>query len=171
MIKLFTIAVTFSVMSISAMGQPKQNVLHLISDSTKGEYGYANAKGDIVIPLGKYNTCYTKRFDDFAIVWSNENGLIGIDRKENVLFHVFIFDMGPDYTSNGLFRIEVDGKIGYANLHGRIVIPPEFDCAYPFEHGKAKVGVGCKLEKYGEHSAWTGGEWHVIDKRGKTIKS
>ena len=68
----FISTATLSVMSIFAMGQPKQSALHLISDSTKSEYGYANAKGDTVIPLGKYATCYTKRFDDFAIVWSRE---------------------------------------------------------------------------------------------------
>ncbi len=121
--------------------------------------------------MGKYATCYTKRFDDFAIVWSSEKGLIGIDRKENVLFHVFIFDMGPDYPSRDLTGIVIDGKIGYANMHGKIVVPPQYDCAYPFEHGKAKVGHGCTLKKYGEHSVWVGGEWQVIDRKGNVAKS
>ena len=64
---IIALTATFSLMSLFAMGQPKQSVLHLISDRAKGEYGYANAKGDTVIPLGKYLYCFTRRFDDFAI--------------------------------------------------------------------------------------------------------
>ncbi|MGZ3848664.1 MAG: WG repeat-containing protein [Flavisolibacter sp.] len=140
-------------------------------DTTHGEYGYVNAKGDTAIQLGKYPMCYTDKFDKFAIVSTKDKGLVGIDRNENVVFNVYVFDNGPDYPSNGLFRIIKDGKIGYANLNGQIVIQPQFDCAYPFKNGKAKVGKGCKEKTDGEHRWWTEGNWYTIDKKGKVVKT
>ena len=60
---------------------------------------------------------------------------------------VFRFDNGPDYTSDGLFRILVENKIGYADsATGKIVINPQFECAWPFEHGVAKVSVDCECK-------------------------
>jgi hypothetical protein len=113
--------------------------------------------------------CFTDRFHNFAIVSSKEKGLVGIDRNEHVLFNIFVFDNGPDYPSNGLFRIVKDGKIGYANMNGDVVIPPQYDCAYPFEKGKAQVGKGCDTKSEGEHQLWTGGKWFTIDKKGRVV--
>ena len=154
----------------SAFGQSSKDYLRLVVDTAKDAYAYVNARGDTIIPFGRYFICYTNKFYKWAIVSSEDKGLIGIDRKENVLFNVFIFDNGPDYPSNGLFRIVKDGKIGYADLNGQIVIQPQYDCAYPFKNGKAEVGKGCGIKSDGEHSSWTGGQWVTIDKKGKIIK-
>ena len=152
------------------IGQVNKNTLHLVHDTTKDEYGYLNQKGDTIIPLGKYSFCFTTKFDKFAIVRSQGKGFIGIDRNERILFNIFVFDNGPDYLSNGLFRIVKNGKIGYADRTGHVVISPQFDCAYPFKYGRAKVGYGCKTKTDGEHSWWTGGQWRTINKKGNIIK-
>jgi hypothetical protein len=164
------IAIIFAIILFSniSFGQ-KKDVLHLVTDTANDQYGYVNAKGDTIIRLGKYNMCFTDKFDKLAIVRTSE-GIVGIDRKENVLFNVFVFDNGPDYPSDELFRIVKDGKIGYADLNGKIVIQPKFDCAYPFKKGKAKVGIGCKTKTEGEHSMWVDGKWRSIDKKGNTVK-
>lgn len=47
---------------------------------------------------------------------------------------------------NGRAKVEKGGKIGYINLEGEEVIPPEYDAIYPFEKGVAKVE---KLGKFG----------------------
>ena len=159
---------SFLVTHIS-LGQAKNDVLHLISDSVTGKYGYADFKGDTIIPLGKYDACYTEKFDKFAIVSLSKRGIVGIDRNENILFNVYVFDNGPDYPRDGLFRIVKNNKIGYADLLGNIVIKPQYDCAYPFKNGKAKVGFGCKTANIDEHSWWTGGRWVTINKKGKVI--
>ena len=79
----------------------------------QGEYdevgvpsGYINLKGDTVIALGKYFYCYTDTLKKFAIVLKKGDGCIAIDRNENKLFEVFWYDNGPDYISEGLFRIK-----------------------------------------------------------------
>ena len=159
------------VVSLCACAQTKSHFLRRVWDTTKDQYGYVNRTGDTVIPLGKYLMCYTEKFDEFAIVSSRDKGLIAIDRKENVLFNVYVFDNGPDYPSNGLFRITKNGKIGYADTKGNVIIPPQFDCAYPFKNGKAKVGKGCKKQTDGEHSWWIDGRWYTIDKKGNIIKT
>ena len=128
--------------------------------------GYIDLKGDTTIPIGKYQF-YTDTFRTFAIAYKNECCFVGIDRKENILFEIYPFDNGPDYPKEGLFRIIENGKIGYAGLNGKIVIRPQFDCALPFNNGRAKVSVDCKTEKNGEHSHWVSEKWYYIDKKGQ----
>jgi hypothetical protein len=131
--------------------------------------GYINEKGDTVIALGKYPYCFTDTAKGFAIVVDKQNKLVGIDPRENVLFEVYMFDNGPDYVSEGLFRIIKDGKIGYANAQGEIVIPPQYTCAHPFEHGKAQVATVCQTIRDGEHWYWESEAWMYIDKKGNKI--
>jgi hypothetical protein len=153
----------------NSFSQKIQDVLHLYHDSVTNQYSYLDPKGKIIIPPGKYDICFTEIFSKFAIVYIKKIGLVGINRKENVLFNVYVFDNGPDYPSDGLFRILRNGKIGYADTLGNIIIPPKFDCAFPFENGIAQVGIGCKTKIDGEHSFWIEGKWHKIDKRGNIV--
>jgi hypothetical protein len=163
---LITLATFFFNLSFA---QPKKNILHLVHNKTKHEYGYLNNAGDTTIPFGKYGFCFTEKFDKFAIVMKDYK-FVGIDRQENILFNIFIFDNGPDYPSNGLFRIVINGKIGYADNNGKIVVPAQYDCAYPFKNGKAMVGNGCELKNINEeHLTWVGGKWHYINKKGITV--
>jgi hypothetical protein len=170
-LKLIFTGLFFSTAVNSGWCQVPQKNLHRIEDTTTGKYGYVNAMGDTVIPLGKYDMCFTEQFDQFAIVLVKGKGLIGIDRDENILFNVYIMDNGPDYPSDGLFRIVQYGKIGYANLKGQIVIAAKYDCAYPFKNGKAEVGIGCQTKADGEYHYWVGGHWYTINKRGKVLKA
>jgi hypothetical protein len=90
------------------------------------------------------------------------------DSKKTTLYEVFLYDNGPDYPSEGLIRVVKNGKIGYANAKTyTLVIAPQFDCAFPFENGKAKVSKNCKTVKDGEHSTWTSDAWQYVDKKGK----
>jgi hypothetical protein len=88
--------------------------------------------------------------------------------KKKTLYEVFLYDNGPDYPAEGLIRVVKNGKIGYANAKTyKIVITPQFDCAFPFENGKAKVSNNCKKLKDGEHNIWTSETWQSVDKKGK----
>jgi hypothetical protein len=90
------------------------------------------------------------------------------DSQKTVLYDVFIYDNGPDYPAEGLIRVVKNGKIGYADAKTYVlVIEPQFDCAYPFEGGKAKVSKQCKTVKDGEHSVWESEAWQYVDKQGK----
>lgn len=91
-----------------------------------------------------------------------------LDGQKTALYEVFLYDNGPDYPAEGLIRVVKNGKIGYADAKTyAIVIEPQFDCAYPFENGKAKVSNQCKTVKDGEHSVWESEAWEYVDKEGK----
>ncbi len=91
-----------------------------------------------------------------------------MDNKKTTLYDVFLYDNGPDYASDGLIRVVKNGKIGYADAKTyAIVITPQFDCAFPFENGKAKVSNKCKTIKEGKHIIWTSDAWQYVDKKGK----
>lgn len=133
------------------------------------KYGYSNA-AKMVIPYGKYPFIYSDTIKTIGFVLKKNEGVIAINTKGMELFQVFTFDNGPDYISEGLFRIVgKHQKIGFANMNGQIVIKPEYDAAYPFTEGKALVCKGCLVQKEGEHSSWTGGKWGVINKKGNML--
>ncbi|MCD6116147.1 WG repeat-containing protein [bacterium] len=132
--------------------------------------GYINSKGDTIIPIGKYYYCYSDTIRNFGIVMEKGGRIIGIDKTDNELFDIFKYDNGPDYVSDGLFRIMKNGKIGYADMNGKIIIKPQFDCAYPFKNGLAKVSKKCITEKKGEYSIWKSNDWFYINKKGRAIK-
>lgn len=91
-----------------------------------------------------------------------------VDEQKKVLYDVFIYDNGPDAPADGLYRIVKEGKIGYADaVTNAIVIEPQYDCAYPFENGQAKVSTNCKTVHEGDHSIWESEDWQFIDKKGK----
>jgi hypothetical protein len=154
-------------------GQSNKYYDYLISftDTVTDRHGYKNRNGDTVISLDKYGMCFTDTFRTYAIVLKSRLGFVAIDRKQNVLYQVFPFDNGPDNTSNGLFRILKNNKIGYADsVSGHIVIKPQFACAFSFENGIAKVTKNCKVELDGEHRIWISDNWFYINKRGKKVK-
>jgi hypothetical protein len=142
----------------------------------EGEYdelgvpsGYLNSKGDTIVPIGQYFYCYTDTIRNFGIVKEKNGGLIAINKYNKKLYDVFNYDNGPDYIVEGLFRIKVNEKIGYANDIGEIVIKPQFKCAFPFENGIAKVSETCEKRQVGEHSMWIGDYWFYIYKNGKRV--
>ncbi|MDP3583484.1 MAG: hypothetical protein Q8S39_16225, partial [Ignavibacteria bacterium] len=93
--------------------------------------------------------------------------------NEKILFDAYMFDNGPDELADGLFRIIRNGKIGYADKNGFIVIEPKFECADKFENGNANVALECRkvVDAYdSEHSRMESNSWFYIDKKGNKIK-
>jgi WG containing repeat len=89
------------------------------------------------------------------------------DHNKTPLYEVFLYDNGPDYPAEGLIRVVKNGKIGYADAQTyAIVIEPQYDCAYPFENGKAKVSKHCQTIKDGEHSVWESDAWEYVERGG-----
>jgi hypothetical protein len=142
----------------------------LLLKTNDGEFGYLDYAGDTMIAAGKYSICFTDTFETFGIVFDENLGIIGINKAEEKLFNVFSYDNGPDYLSEGLFRIIIDDKIGYADEKGKIVISPTFMCAYLFQNGKARVSFSCSKVADGEHSTWESEDWFYIDKNGKIVQ-
>lgn len=99
---------------------------------------------------------------------TNDGKWVIMDGQKTALYEVFPYDNGPDYPSEGLIRVVKNGKIGYTDATTfALVIEPQFDCAFPFENGKAKVSNQCQTVKDGEHSVWTSDAWEYVDREGK----
>jgi WG containing repeat len=81
------------------------------------------------------------------------------------------FDNGPDYFVEGLARTVRDGKVGFVNEALDVVVPREWDFAFPFEDGFARVCTGCSIEHHGteEHGEVRGGAWGWIDRQGRVV--
>jgi hypothetical protein len=144
-------------------------LLRLVHRPSGDECAYLSAAGDTVIPFGRYYLSETPRFDKVAVVLKPQDGWVGIDRHERVLYHVFIYDNGPDYPAEGVRRIvDAAGRIGFADSASeRVVLAPRYEAAFPFAHGRARVGSCCQVLRDGEHWLWSCAEWHYIDHQGR----
>ncbi len=138
-------------------------------ESSDGKFGYKNAEGVVVIPAqyaiaNDFNDCGLA-----AVV--DAGGWRYIDVQNKTVFVPFIFDNGPDFFSEGLSRFAGEGKIGFVDECGKVVIPAQFDFADAFVDGQARICQGCKLKIEGEHRTFVGGKWSVINKKGVVIQS
>jgi len=91
------------------------------------------------------------------------------NRKGVFLFSPFLFDNGPDTYSEGLIRFVKNGKIGFANRNGDIVIEAKYDYADMFNYGLTTYCNGCTWKSRGEHRFVSGGRWGYINNKGDTI--
>ena len=105
----------------------------------------------------------------FKIEYEKGKGFIAKDINNQILFTIYQIDNGPDYPSEGLFRIIDNGKIGFADVNGNIIIKPQFSFALPFHYGLAGFCKGCKFKKNGEYTEIVNGKWGFIDKKGKIV--
>lgn len=86
-------------------------------------------------------------------------------------YGIFQYDNGDDYVCEGLRRIVDDnGKIGYADSKGKVIIAPRFAFAFPFENGVAKVTDDGYSVSEGEHWRWISPEWYFIDHGGNAVR-
>lgn len=151
-----------------------------VTDEKYLQYGsnvaYIDSQGDTIIPFGRFAYFGTDTLIHFATVIAHSNDSawgrqIGIDRNQNILFDIVMFDNGPESFHDGLLRVLRNGKMGYANRFGQIVIPCIYDYAKWFEDGKAEVTF--KAKEYidmEEHRRIESDEWFKIDKKGNKIE-
>lgn len=135
--------------------------------------GYVNPAGDTIVPVGKYMLCLTDTIRTFGIVAPNTpdfSAYHGIDKQGRLLYEIPNYDNGPDWLADGLFRVIRNGKIGYADEEGYIKIDPQFECANPFDEGRAKVALDCELIPDGEYTRMESEEWFYIDRSGKKVE-
>jgi len=174
-VKIHIIIFCFLLLNRSlSFGQKSKNYLVSYADTSSGIklIGYLAVNGDTAIKA-KYQFSYTDTFYRMAIVLDSNNAWVGIDRNERTILRPFIFDNGPDYVEEGLFRIVQNNKIGFANLAGLIILKPQFDFATPFIHGLAEYYLGGKRknEREDEYFHWVGSfENGFINRSGQRFK-
>jgi hypothetical protein len=146
----------------------------ILFKNDSNQFGYLNSNGDTMIPAGKYLKCYTDTFRSYAIVRDKTKGMIGINKLGKVLYGVFTMWNEPDPVSEGRFRIIKNGLIGFADERtGKVMIYPQYKCAFPYENGVADVSFDCEITLIdtGEGQSWSGGQWYYINHAGKKAPS
>jgi hypothetical protein len=112
-------------------------------------------------------------FDQFGLapVYSHEEGWMYVNRRGRVVLSgVARMDNWADTFHDGLVRVVRNGKYGFANRKGTIVVPAAYDGALNFENGAAEVCNNCRCdERDSEHCALTGGQWSRIDTSGRVL--
>lgn len=120
-----------------------------------------------------------------------------MNADQSLKFESVFFDNGPDYYEHGLARFIRNGKVGFHDDQGNVVIEPLYDFALPLRNGKDKnISIVCKgcwveypaMPKYAPmsssnifgkainidekmlyHLKYKGGKWGAINKAGKIV--
>ncbi len=169
---IITILLVFISMNMYAQDNKLYIYYYPNFEAVDATLGYVDSSGKVIIPAGKYPYLFTDVFDKIAFVLlKDKKGVYAIDRSEKVLFQVCSFELGPDIISNGLFRIIENGKIGFANMNGKIVIKPNWGFIFPFqENGLAifcEKGNWIWIDK--EHRKFSGGKWGAMNTKGNIV--
>ena len=108
-----------------------------------------------------------------AAVHSPTQGWMYVTRDGKVVITgVAVMDNWADSFHNGLVRFVRDGKYGFANRKGQVVIPSVYDGAMNFDKGLASVCKRCVSkcsDPECEHHLFSEGEWFQIDTRGNVV--
>lgn len=150
--------------------------LHPFEDPDTKLMGYRNKAGKLVIKP-KFNKALTFSKLGIADVFIRPDKWYKIDLKGKILYQSYFFDNGPDYYVSELMRVIENGKMGFANREGKIVIPPAFEYATPFAYSTpiAMVCKGCQEELPSKdqggcrHADMVGGKWGMINSTGEII--
>jgi hypothetical protein len=131
------------------------------------KWGYKDERGKVVI-APTFIAAHDFSPEGIAAV-IDDAGWAYINRKGIILVRPFLFDNGPDYFEEGLARFTHEGKIGFFDRRGKVVIKPNFDFAAPFHEGLAAFCEGCMGRMRGEHRFWEGGKWGYINRKGNIV--
>lgn len=128
--------------------QAQTYVVQVKSSQTK-KWGYANQKGELVIPAD-YAKCYEFTPDGLATVqdpkskqyqFINVKGeVLPTEIKDFQLISAFGFDVQG--FSEGFVPVKVKGKWGYLNTQGKLAIAAQYDKVLEFTEGHAAVKKG-----------------------------
>jgi len=160
---LLLIAVLFILSCVNKTRSPE--MLKVFEQDNR--FGYCNAQDKVVIPPRFYLAQPFNRFGIAAV--ADDSGWCYINTTGKVVIRPFIYDNGQDYFSEGLARFTWNGKFGYFDESGKVVIEAQFDFAAPFSEGMAAVCQSCTLQQEGEHRFYQGGKWGFIDHRGNPV--
>lgn len=145
--------------------------------------GVKNENGKIIVPAqfkiysdledGEVVKGETIYFDGLKKNEQKEKNAWGFvyDKKGNFLYRPFFYDNSADYFSEGVRRFVKNGKVGFVDRNGKVIIDARHDFASPFNFGYAKFCDGCDWEKTeNEHKAIVGGTWGMMNFKGEIVK-
>ncbi|MCH8902775.1 MAG: WG repeat-containing protein [Bacteroidetes bacterium] len=148
----------FIFLSISINTLFAQNIDELIPYRKGDKWGYVDQDKNIVVPI---NYDYAERFiGDRGRVWIGYKfGFIDLSGKEVMPLK---FELPKEYFNRnnsgfqeGLIAVSIDGKTGFIDKWGNMIIEPKFEYAVAFSEGRSAFYLDYK--------------WGYIDKEGSVI--
>ncbi len=116
---------------------------NLIAVKKENKWGFINRNNDVIIPF-EYDEAYPF-FEKLAVVKKgNQYGAINTKNKVKGKFNGENEKKSFPFYSDGLRVFEKEGKFGYINKKGKVVIPAIYEYAYPFVNGMAYVELNGK---------------------------
>jgi hypothetical protein len=135
--------------------EPGHHDRYAFEDPATNKFGFKDGRGQIVIPA-RFHHVYEFGPGGVAAAVDGTSPFVFLAPDGRVIARAYPYDNGPDYFQEGHARIiDARRKVGFLSETGVIVIPPRFDEAESFCHGRADVREGV--------------EWFVIDPRGRRI--
>lgn len=151
---------------VPAQGKPHGAPLALFENGD-GLFGYRRADGTVAIEP-KYMLAEEFLPAGIAAAATNQSWA-WIDTTGATRAVAFLFDNGPDPFSDGLCRVVRDGRTGFMDVSGRIVVEPRFAFASQFAGGHATFCEACSTVSDGEHRSIEGGRWGAIGRNGTVV--
>lgn len=165
---------------ILAFSQEKEVLKYFTSKDNL--VGVKNQKGEIIIPA-QFNIYSDLKDGDLVegetILFDGEKkgekpqkhtwGYV-YDKKGNFLYNPFRYDNGPDYFVEGLRRFVKNGKIGFVDRNGKVIIEPKHDFVYYFNYGYASFCDGCKRNDDDGYIKVPGEKWGMMNNKGETVQ-
>ena len=139
----------------------------LVPFEKDGKWGYRDNRGNVLIQP-RYELAREFSAEGIAAV-VDEKGWAYIDQSGRTVVRPLVVDNGPDYFREGVARFALDGKVGFFDRRGQVVIQPAYAFAMPFFEGRAAVCQGCTEIQEGEHRSIRGGKWGYIDRGGRLV--
>ena len=142
---IFSVIVLSLLFSSASLGQ---DFVAQVKLQEKGQWGYVNAKGDLIVsPM--FKRCHKFSEDGLAPIYKDKKFFF-INTKGDQLstevsdYRLFEggFGIGLQGFSNGLVAVRVGKKWGYLNTDGKIAIDIKYDKATQFDNGFAMVKKG-----------------------------
>jgi len=176
------ILLIISLVPILSFSQQKEVLKYFKSKDSL--VGVKNKDGKVIVPAQfkifsniedgesvEGETIYFDGFKNDEVKEKNAWGYV-YDKKGNFLYRPFFYDNGADYFSEGVRRFVKNGKVGFVDRNGTIVIEANHDFASPFNYGYAAFCDGCDWEKTDdEHKAIVGGDWGVMNFKGEIVQT
>lgn len=110
-----------------------------------------------------------------CIILSVLTAAIFTECKSPYKYDIYKFDNGDDYFCEGYQRIvDKDGKVGFRDSLGNVIIEPRFAFAYPFKGGYAEVtdsGYNESVKPGNEYHEWISDSWYLIDRKGNAVSN
>ncbi|MBL0942295.1 MAG: WG repeat-containing protein, partial [Alphaproteobacteria bacterium] len=135
MIKYF---MTFFILFIMSMTCTHAEKLIAFEDTKTKLWGFKNEKGKTIIPA-QFQRVHKSEKDELLIPVSKNGIFYRMDKRGNLKFESVFYDNGWDYYEEGLARFFKNGKVGFHDKKGNVIIQPRYDFAKYFKDGRSIV--------------------------------